>query len=156
MNGETRSEFDSAAETPFPRECDSNKKINLKETRGETRKNTVRILLREARGEAKERGRELLREGICAAGHGQQVPISPLQLGFHEQFPHFLPISTAQSCPCQELFLWPLISSLPVLTDPSPAPLCPALPCSLSVSAGTKVQLTQTLMKVARGCCCCL
>jgi len=61
MNGETRSEFNSVVETPIPRECDSNKKTNLKETRGETRKTIVRIWLREARGEVEER-----EEGCCS------------------------------------------------------------------------------------------
>jgi len=51
-NGQAISEFDSAAETPIPRECDSKKKTNFKETSRETRKNTVRIWLRETKGEA--------------------------------------------------------------------------------------------------------
>ena len=42
-------------------------------------------------------------------------------------------VSTAWSCPRWDLCLWPHVCSLPLLTAPIPAPVCPALPCSLSL-----------------------
>ena len=61
---------------PSP-ESDSNKKINLKETTGEKRKNRVRIWLREAKGEAEERGRGCSGQASALQGWPGGAHISP-------------------------------------------------------------------------------
>ena len=91
----------------------------------------------------------LFREGICNVWHSWVVIHLP-HLRFTLSIPP-LPLipsvctSPAWSCPCQQLFLWPHGSSLPVVTEPSSAPVCPALPCSRSLSAGRNKQLPQSL-----------
>ena len=47
-------------------------------------------------------------------------------------------VSAAWRCPCRELFPGLHVTCLSVLTDLTPAPVLPSLPCSLSLSAGTK------------------
>jgi len=75
--------------------------------------------------------------------------VSPAR-GFPLPVPSCPAHTYAWSCPCQELLLCPHVSSLPVLTDPISVPVCPALPCNLSVCAGVNEQVPQTLMRLGR------